>query len=50
MVALVDPDDADAAVGVLEEFGIRAWTAGTVADANGDDGGRVNLVNQHPSW
>jgi phosphoribosylformylglycinamidine cyclo-ligase len=46
MVALVAPDDADAAVAVLDGFGIRAWVAGGVAAGDGS----VNLVGQHPGW
>jgi phosphoribosylformylglycinamidine cyclo-ligase len=52
MVALTEPDDADAAIAVLGEHGVRAWVAGevTAAAADGDRGGRVELVGQHPSW
>ncbi len=46
MVALTAPDDADAAIGVLDRFGIRAWIAGSVAAGDGS----VSLVNQHPGW
>ncbi len=49
MVALVAPDDADAAVRMLDEHGIRAWVGGEVATAT-DDGGRVALEGQHPGW
>jgi phosphoribosylformylglycinamidine cyclo-ligase len=50
MVALIAPDDVDAAIGVLEGFGVEAWVAGAVRPAEGADGGRVQLVNQHPGW
>lgn len=53
MVALTDPADADAAIAVLGEHGVRAWIAGEVtADLGGDTarGGRVELVGQHPGW
>ncbi|MBI2243642.1 MAG: phosphoribosylformylglycinamidine cyclo-ligase [Nocardioides sp.] len=49
MVALVDPADADAAVAVLGEHGVRAWVAGEVI-ADAERGGRVELVGQHPGW
>ena len=49
MVALTHPDDADAAVAVLAEHGVRAWVAGEVTAA-ADRGGAVELVNQHPGW
>lgn len=53
MVALTAADDADRAVSVLAEHGVRAWVAGEVADdisADGQPGGRVELVGQHPGW
>lgn len=46
MVALTAPDAADAAIEVLDRFGIRAWEAGTVAEGDGT----VELVGQHPGW
>ena len=46
MVALTAPDDADAAITVLDGFGIRAWVAGSVAAGDGS----VSLVGQHPGW
>ncbi|GAA1158050.1 phosphoribosylformylglycinamidine cyclo-ligase [Nocardioides aquiterrae] len=49
MVALTHPDDADAAIAVLAEHGVRSWVAGEVTPAT-DRGGAVTLVNQHPSW
>ena len=49
MVALTHPDDADAALAVLAEHGVRAWVAGEVTPAV-ERGGAVELVNQHPSW
>ncbi|GAB6985319.1 phosphoribosylformylglycinamidine cyclo-ligase [Nocardioides pyridinolyticus] len=49
MVALTDPEDADAAVAVLAGHGVRAWVAGEVTPAR-DRGGAVELVNQHPGW
>ncbi|MGY2701499.1 phosphoribosylformylglycinamidine cyclo-ligase [Nocardioides sp. HB32] len=53
MVALTQPDDADAAIAVLGEHGVRAWVAGEVHVAGSTDpgvGGRVELVGQHPGW
>jgi phosphoribosylformylglycinamidine cyclo-ligase len=51
MVALVAPDDVDAAVGLLAAHGLSAWTAGEVSAAAGDDdAGRVRLDGQHPGW
>jgi phosphoribosylformylglycinamidine cyclo-ligase len=49
MVALTDPADADTAVAVLAEHGVRAWVAGEVR-ADAERGGRVDLVGQHPGW
>jgi phosphoribosylformylglycinamidine cyclo-ligase len=51
MVALTDPEDADAAIAVLGEHGLRAWVAGEVSAAlSTEAGGRVELVGQHPGW
>jgi phosphoribosylformylglycinamidine cyclo-ligase len=51
MVALLDADGADAAVRLLEGFGIRAWPAGEVMVAPSDaEAGRVALSGQHPGW
>jgi phosphoribosylformylglycinamidine cyclo-ligase len=48
MVALVDPDDADAAVRLLGEHGVQAWVAGEVAEAGvHGPGGTVTLENRH---
>ena len=49
MVALLPADEVDRAVEVLDGHGIRAWAAGEVV-ADGDGGGRVSLVGQHPGW
>ena len=49
MVALTDPEDADAAIAVLGEHGVRAWVAGEVR-ADADRGGRVELAGRHPGW
>ena len=49
MVALTDPEDADAAIAALAEHGVRAWAAGEVS-ADAERGGRVRLVGQHPGW
>ncbi|QWF21810.1 phosphoribosylformylglycinamidine cyclo-ligase [Nocardioides sp. LMS-CY] len=49
MVALTDPTDADAAIAVLGEHGVRAWIAGEVSAA-AERGGTVELVGQHPGW
>ena len=45
MVALVAPDDADAAIRSLAERGFEAWAAGEVLDA---PGGTVTLTGDHP--
>ena len=48
MVALVAPDDADAAIRLLAEHGIDAWIAGDVADAGVHGaGGTVTLTGAH---
>lgn len=49
MVSLTHPEDADAAIAVLGEHGVRAWVAGEVA-ADAERGGRVTLTGQHPGW
>ena len=51
MVSLTAPDDVDAAIAGLEEFGIHAWVAGEVRAASGDaEAGKVTLTGQHPGW
>ena len=50
MVALLPPDGIDAAIALLDGFGIHAWVAGEVAAAEGSDGGTVRLTGQHPGW
>ncbi len=48
MVALVAPDDADAAVRLLGERGVDAWIAGDVAEAGvHGPGGTVTLTGSH---
>ncbi len=48
MVALVAPDDADAAVRLLGEHGVNAWIAGDVAAAGvHGEGGSVTLTGTH---
>ena len=47
MVALLDPEDVDAAVALLAGHGVEAWVAGEVVP---EAGGRVELVGQHPGW
>ncbi len=47
MVALVAPDDADAAVRLLGQHDVRAWVAGEVTAVAGGD---VALVGAHPGW
>jgi len=48
MVALMAPDDADAAVRLLAEHGVDAWIAGDVADAGvHGSGGTVTLTGSH---
>lgn len=49
MVALTEADDADAAVAVLAEHGVRAWVAGEVTSHDAG-GGKVHLVGQHAGW
>jgi phosphoribosylformylglycinamidine cyclo-ligase len=49
MVALTDPEDADTALAVLAEHGVRAWVAGQV-HSDPEDGGRVLLGGAHPGW
>jgi phosphoribosylformylglycinamidine cyclo-ligase len=50
MVALLEPERIDAAVALLDGFGIHAWVVGEVSAAPGSDGGTVSLVGQHPGW
>jgi phosphoribosylformylglycinamidine cyclo-ligase len=47
MVAVVGPDDADAALVVLSDHGVDAWLAGEVSPATGDGVGRVALTGSH---
>ncbi|HNJ77744.1 MAG TPA: phosphoribosylformylglycinamidine cyclo-ligase [Marmoricola sp.] len=49
MVALTDPADADKAIATLAQHGVRAWVAGEVSTAEGNNGGRVSLVGSHAS-
>ncbi|MFC7493175.1 MULTISPECIES: phosphoribosylformylglycinamidine cyclo-ligase [unclassified Nocardioides] len=49
MIALTNPDDADTAIAVLGEHGVRAWAAGEVA-VDAERGGTVRMVGQHPGW
>jgi len=50
MVALSAPEAVDRQIELLAARGIRAWVAGTVADAAHGEGGRVRLEGQHPGW
>jgi len=50
MVALVEPERIDAAIALLDGFGIHAWVAGEVSGADGTNGGTVSLTGQHPGW
>ncbi len=50
MVALTPPHDVDAAIAVLARYGVRAWVAGAVSAADGDNAGRVRLAGQHTGW
>ena len=50
MVALLQPEGIDAAIELLDGFGIHAWVVGEVSGAPGSDGGTVSLVGQHPGW
>ena len=47
MVAVTAPDDAEAAVRVLADHGVRAWVAGEVL---ADGAGEVRLTGRHPGW
>ncbi|WP_244930276.1 phosphoribosylformylglycinamidine cyclo-ligase [Nocardioides sp. W7] len=49
MVAMMPAEDVDAAVALLDGFGIRAWAAGEVSVSD-TDGGRVRLIGQHSGW
>ena len=46
MVALVAPEDADRAVGLLAERGVPAWVAGRVTPGDAS----VELVGDYPGW
>ncbi|MFS3129796.1 phosphoribosylformylglycinamidine cyclo-ligase [Nocardioides sp. Bht2] len=46
MVSLTAPADADKAIEVLGEFGIKAWVAGSVSAGTGS----VAMTGQHPGW
>ena len=50
MVALTAAADADAAVALLGERGVRSWVAGEVASAPPGAGAKVTLTGQHPGW
>ncbi len=54
MVALLHPEDVDAAVSLLAGHGVDAWVCGEVAPADGAPGapapGSVTLRGQHPGW
>ncbi len=54
MVALLDPGDADRAVGLLEGYGVSAWVCGEVrepaATPGAAPGGSVRLHGRHPGW
>ncbi len=47
MVALVAPDDVEAALMLLAGHDVDAWVAGEVV---GDGSGHVSLTGQHPGW
>ena len=47
MVALVAPDDVEAALRVLGEQGVAAWVAGEVL---AEGSGEVSLTGRHPGW
>lgn len=51
MVALLPAEAVDAAVALLDGYGVRAWPAGEVTAVGADvRGGSVTLVGQHPGW
>ncbi|MFL6023139.1 MAG: AIR synthase-related protein, partial [Marmoricola sp.] len=47
MVALIPADEADAAVRLLAEHDIAAWTAGEVTEAADGAAGAVRMVGDH---
>ena len=49
MVAMTDADDADAAIDVLAEHGVRAWVAGEVHEVGQGRPGGVEVVGNHAS-
>ena len=50
MVSLTPAADADRAIEVLGEFGIRAWVAGSVEAGTAGAPGEAVLEGQHPGW
>jgi phosphoribosylformylglycinamidine cyclo-ligase len=47
MVAVVHPDDADAAIRLLDRYGLRSWVCGRVETADHTRSSAVRLVGQH---
>lgn len=50
MVALMEAERVDAAISLLDGFGMHAWVAGEVNGADGSNGGTVSLTGRHPGW
>ena len=54
MVAVLPPDEADRAIGLLAERGLSAWVCGEVgragSGAGAPAGGSVTLTGSHPGW
>ena len=54
MVAVLPPDEADRAIGLLAERGLSAWVCGEVSEPGSGPGapagGSVTLTGSHPGW
>ncbi|WP_235736533.1 phosphoribosylformylglycinamidine cyclo-ligase [Nocardioides alcanivorans] len=50
MISLTAADDADRAIELLAENGIKAWVAGAVEVGTQGAPGEVTLAGQHPGW
>ncbi len=49
MVAVSAPESIDAAIDLLDGYGVRAWVVGEV-DVDPEQDATVRLVGQHPDW
>ena len=47
MVAILHPDDADAAVRLLGELGVVAWICGETSATDGEDAGTVRMAGEY---